>query len=106
VTALTAEPILALYQEMDQLLGEAERVCRQHPPSWTDLFARRLIACQGILTRLMTSLDLNEGGQMARNLYRIYDNMDFLIAQATLSYDANGLREVRELLTELLGAVR
>jgi flagellar secretion chaperone FliS len=98
---ISAEAILGRYDDLVKLLSEAEVAFRYHPPAWTDTYCRRLVSAQGILTDLIASLDLDRGGSTAANLFRIYDYMDFHIAQATLSYDPSAIVEVKQLLKDL-----
>jgi len=62
-----------------------------------------LIRCQDIIAELMGSLDLS-AGDIAYNLYRIYEYMYHRLVQANLHKDAKPLDEVARLLRELLPA--
>ena len=101
VNVISAEAIIDRYDDLAELLTEAEVAIRDHAPSWTDTYCRRLVAAQGLLTELISALDLENGGPTAANLFRIYDYMDFHIAQATLAYDPTAITQVKELLRDL-----
>lgn len=53
---------------------------------------------------LKASLDLNVGGELARNLSELYDYMGRRLLQANIRNDAAALEEVRQLLLQLAGA--
>jgi flagellar secretion chaperone FliS len=53
-----------------------------------------LIKTQNILLELMTSLNMEVGGDMARNLYRLYDYYIWSLVQANIHRDVNRVDEV------------
>lgn len=101
MNVISAHAIIDRYDDLAKLLSEAEVAIRDHAPSWTDTYCRRLVAAQSLLTELIKALDLEHGGPTAANLFRIYDYMDFHIAQATLAYDTTAITQVKELLGDL-----
>ncbi len=87
------------YNQVDGFLAEAESAVSEED------FHRLLTGAQQVLTRLMTSLDLSGTNAMASNLYRIYDFMDYRLAQADAAFDVGGATEVRGLLKDLKKAI-
>ena len=53
---------------------------------------------------LKASLDMNVGGELARNLSELYDYMGRRLLHANLKNDLAALEEVRQLLQQLRGA--
>src|SRR5690554_3508133 len=59
-----------------------------------------ILRTQDIITELMTTLDLSQG-QIAKNLYQLYDYMFSRLVAANMQKDAQPLLEVEQLLSEL-----
>lgn len=57
-----------------------------------------------IIDNLRASLDMEAGGDIALNLRSLYDYMEGTLVQANLHQNAEGIREVRELLKEIATA--
>ena len=63
-----------------------------------------LIRAQAVITELLETLDVERGGELARNLARIYIYLRSRLIEANLRKDAEPAREVGRLLRELLPA--
>jgi len=59
-----------------------------------------------ILSGLSTSLNLEEGGDVAQNLKALYDYMVSRLIHANVHQDATAIKEVQKLLGEISGAWR
>ena len=59
-----------------------------------------------ILSGLSTSLNVEEGGELAQNLKALYDYMVSRLIYANVHQDAAAIREVQKLLGEISGAWR
>ncbi|MDD2208866.1 MAG: flagellar export chaperone FliS [Bacilli bacterium] len=60
-----------------------------------------LIKAQDIITEFMTTLNFEDGGDVARNLYQLYEYMNRRLIRANIDKDAELVREVRKYLEEL-----
>jgi flagellar protein FliS len=63
-----------------------------------------LVKAQACVTELLESLDVERGGEVGRNLVRLYEYMNFRLVEANLRKDAEPAREVERLLRDLLPA--
>ncbi len=59
---------------------------------------------QNAITELMTSLNMNEGGEIAKNLYRLYDYMNRRLIEVNTKKDEKAIPEVLGYLTDLRSA--
>ena len=59
---------------------------------------------QAGLTELICALDMERGGDIARNLWRLYDFMAWTLTQSLVNRSDKGIKEVRHLLSELRSA--
>jgi flagellar protein FliS len=60
-----------------------------------------LIKVQNIVTELQRSLDLEQGGEFARNMYALYDFMMTQIMEANMKKQIEPIRTVARLLGEI-----
>ncbi len=60
-----------------------------------------LVKSQDIITELMTSLDMEKGGEIAQNLFNLYDFFFNEISQANIKKEPGNLKEVLKFLEEL-----
>lgn len=64
-------------------------------------FHNNMITAQNIITELTAALDMEKGGEIAKNLFRLYDFMSWRLVDANIKKDLKGIDEVREILTTL-----
>lgn len=60
-----------------------------------------IIKAQAIINELMTTLDTENGGELAQNLYRIYDYLYWRLINANMEKNPEILDEVLEKLIDL-----
>lgn len=60
-----------------------------------------LVKAQDIILELMTTLNFEVGGNIARNLYSLYDYMFFKLVNANVKKDLQSIKEVKNLMEEL-----
>jgi flagellar secretion chaperone FliS len=63
-----------------------------------------LLRAQAVINELHESIDVERGGEVARNLWRLYEFMISRLVDANLRKDAAPAREVERLLRDLLPA--
>lgn len=69
-------------------------------------FCRFLSKSQAIISELMLTLDFEKGGEIARELDRLYEFMLFHLTQANLEKSPAKVEEVIALLSTIAGAYR
>jgi len=69
-------------------------------------FARFLSKSQAIIAELMNTLDFEKGGEIARDLDRLYDFMLFYLTEANIQKDVKKIVRVIGLVETIAGAYR
>jgi flagellar protein FliS len=69
-------------------------------------FARFLSKSQAIISELMLTLDFEKGGDVAKDLDRLYDFMLFYLTEANLEKSVDKLEKVINLVEVISGAYR
>lgn len=69
-------------------------------------FCRFLCKGQAIIAELMNTLDFEKGGQIARDLDRLYDFMLFYLTEANLYRDAKRIAKVIGLIDTIYSAYK
>lgn len=102
-TASPGRLIVMLYDEairqLDTAIGLIEEETKQ-----LDRVNNAVVRTQDIVTELMASLDLEQGGDIARNLFRLYLYFNTRLMDGNVRKQAAPLREVRGMLDNLRGA--
>lgn len=62
-----------------------------------------IIKAQRIITEFMSSLDMELGGEMAKNLFNLYEYLHYRLVQANIKKDIAAIDEVLEHLRSLKG---
>tara|TARA_Y100000589_G_scaffold18695_1_gene15509 strand:- start:15877 stop:16530 length:654 start_codon:yes stop_codon:yes gene_type:complete len=60
-----------------------------------------LIKAQNIITELMVSLNFEIGGDIARNLFNIYEYINYTMAQCNINKNDHNLESIIEMLNDL-----
>lgn len=69
-------------------------------------FSRFLSKAQAIIAELINTLDFDKGGEIAKDLDRLYDFMLFYLTDANIQKDASKIQKVIELLQTIADAYR
>jgi flagellar secretion chaperone FliS len=101
-TASPMELILMLYDECIRSLDKAEKAFETIPePERIEVTGNSLLHAQDIITELAVSLDMEKGGEIARNLQRLYDFMVNHISRANVNKELKPIQDVRRMMGEL-----
>ncbi|MBX7058944.1 MAG: flagellar export chaperone FliS [Leptospirales bacterium] len=73
-------------------------------PRTYDVANANIIKAQDIVTELMLALNMEEGGEIAQNLFSLYAYMKRRLLEANIAKESGGLSEVIGLLEQLRGA--
>lgn len=103
-TKSPGELILLLYEGAITFLKKAENVLRQGSLKKFEFIHNSIVSCQNILSELSVSLDTRYNGDVARNLFQLYEYMNYRLFKANIEKDVNAIIEVRELLSSLKSA--
>lgn len=82
--------LLMLYDGAIRFLVQAQVACEQQ--RWSDAHNFNLRA-QDIITELIVSLNY-DAGDIAKNLYQLYDYMNWRLVQSNIKRDVVGIQEV------------
>lgn len=100
-TASQGHLIVMLYDGMIRFLNTA---IENMEPKTYDVVNNNIQRTHDILSELMVSLNMEEGGQVAQNLMALYVFFKKRLIEANIQKDANILREILKMITELRDA--
>lgn len=96
-TATPEQVLILLYDGAIQYLNRAKIALGE---SNEEQFHSNILGCEKILMEFMNTLDMEQGGKLAENLYRLYDYYYNTLVKAGVSKNVNGIDEV---LKHLIG---
>ena len=99
----TASPemlILMLYDGAIKNIKISIQSIRDEQPDFQQS-SNCLIKAQNIITELMVSLNFEIGGDIARNLFNIYEYINYTMAQCNINKNDHNLDSIMEMLTDL-----
>jgi flagellar protein FliS len=100
-TAAPGELVLMLYRGAARFVAVAIEGIEMHDVQSAHI---NLVKAQACISELFESLDVERGGDVARNLQRIYEYLNYRLREANMRKHAAPAREVERLLRELLPA--
>jgi flagellar protein FliS len=92
------ELLLMLYSGAIKFCDEAKEALNNQN---IELFNSKLKKIQAIINELMVTLDVKQGGEIAENLYNLYEYINRRLIQANIRKDITILEEVSVLLIDL-----
>lgn len=101
MSILSAKPerlILMLYDGALRFLRQAIKGLEEKNLEFAH---HNLIRTQNILTELIASLNFDKGGEIALNLFRIYEFMHYTLVQANVKKDPEPARKIYEQIKTL-----
>ena len=93
--------IVLLYDGAIKFLRQAVDCLQREDWAGKGVYINKAVA---VIDELDVSLDMENGGEIAENLRRLYDFMRRRLSQANMQRDAKGVRDVITLLEDLSGA--
>ncbi len=97
-TASREQVLLMLYEGAIRFLRIARTACEEGN---IEKFHNNTVKAQRILIEFMTTLDVEVGGEVAKNLFKLYEYLHYRLVQANLKKDVTMVDEVVGHLEEL-----
>lgn len=97
-TATPGQLILMLYEGAVKFSKMAKKAILEKDMGTANKY---LIKVQDIVTELMISLDMKTGGEIAKNLYSLYDYMLTRLLDANMKKDEKIVDEVMQMIDDL-----
>lgn len=97
-TATPEQVLILLYDGAIQYLNRAKVAIEQ---ANDEQYHSNILSCQKIILEFMNTLDMELGGSLAQNLYRLYDYLYNTLVKAGLSKNIDNINEVLRHLTSL-----
>jgi flagellar protein FliS len=73
-------------------------------PARIEKIGKAVVKTQEIITELMVSLDFEQGGDIAKNLFALYTWFNQELLEANIAHDVTRVTSVRNMLSELRDA--
>lgn len=108
-TASQGQLIIMLYDEAIKQLDKGLDLLTKNSngkrdPGKIEQIGKTILKTQGIINELMVSLDFDQGGDIAKNLFSLYTWFNQELLQANIGQDMRRLTIVRNMINELRGA--
>jgi flagellar protein FliS len=107
-TAGQGQLIIMLYDEAVKQLDTALELMglnnQEKDPARIERIGRAIVKSQDIFTELMVSLDFEQGGEIAKNLFALYTWFNKELLESHMSQDISRVTAVRNMAKELRGA--
>jgi len=105
-TAGQGQLIVMLYDEAVKQLTQAGELLKlnetdKKDPGRIEKVSKAVMKTEEIITELMVSLDFEQGGDIAKNLFALYTWFNRELLEANISQNAHRILTVRDMLTEL-----
>ena len=108
-TASQGQLIIMLYNEAVKNLDQGLELLNlnageKKSPGNIEKISNFILRTQEIITELIVSLDFEQGGEIAKNLFSLYTWFSKELMEANISQDIDKVKDVRNLLNELKSA--
>lgn len=105
-TAGQGQLIVMLYDEAINQLTNAVELLRlnnteKKDPKRIEQIGKAILKAEEIIAELMVSLDFEQGGEIAKNLYNLYMWFTRELMEANISKDLNRILTVKDMLSDL-----
>jgi flagellar protein FliS len=108
-TASQGQLIIMLYDEAVKQLDKGldllgQNLSGKKNPGKIEQISKSILKTQEIITELMVSLDFDQGGEIAKNLFALYTWFNQELLEANISQDLKRITAIRGMISELRGA--
>jgi flagellar protein FliS len=108
-TASQGQLIIMLYDEAVKHLDRGLELLEKNTtgkkdPAKIEQINKAVLKTQEIITELMVSLDFEQGGEIAKNLFSLYTWFNKELLEANIKQDMRRITIIRNMLNELRGA--
>ena len=108
-TASQGQLIIMMYDEaikcLDRGLDLLEKNAKgKKDPGRIEHINKSILKCQEIITELTVSLDFEQGGEIAQNLFSLYTWFNQELLEGNIKQDTDRIRTVRDMIDDLRGA--
>jgi flagellar protein FliS len=108
-TASQGQLIVMLYEEAVKQLDMSLdllglNLSGKKDPARIEQISKYILKTQEIITELMVSLDFDQGGDIAKNLFALYTWFNQELLEANISQDLSRITAIRGMINELRGA--
>jgi flagellar protein FliS len=108
-TASQGQLIIMLYDDAVKHLDQGLELLNMNvkgkrDPGKIEKINKAVLKAQEIITELMASLDFDQGGEIARNLFSLYSWFNQELLEANVQQDPRRITIVRNMVNELRGA--
>ena len=108
-TASQGQLIIMLYDEAVKQLDRGLEILEKNEggrkdPSNIEKISRCILKAEEIITELIVSLDFDQGGEIAKNLFSLYNWFNKELLEANITHDLRRINAVRNQLSELRSA--
>jgi len=108
-TASQGQLIVMLYDEAVKQLDKSLELItlnksNKSDPSRIEVIGKAIIKARDIITELMVSLDFDQGGEIAQNLFSLYSWFNKELLEAHISLDINRIGTVKNQIADLRSA--
>jgi flagellar protein FliS len=105
-TAGQGQLIIMLYDEAVKQLTKATELLHlnikeKKDPGRIEQISKAVLKTEEIITELTVSLDFDNGGEIAKNLFSIYTWFNRELVEANINQDLNRMLTVKDMLLEL-----
>jgi flagellar protein FliS len=108
-TASQGQLIIMLYDEAVRQLNKSLELMGlnmsgKKDPGRIEVVGKAIVKAREIITELMVSLDFEQGGEIAKNLFALYTWFNKELLEAHMGMDMTRITVVRNMFDELRGA--
>jgi flagellar protein FliS len=108
-TASQGQLIIMLYDEAVKQLDHglelmAANARGRRDPGKIEQIGKAIVKTQEIITELMVSLDFEQGGEIAKNLFALYSWFNQELLEANIAQDIRRITVIRNMVSELRSA--